>query len=395
MQPDADARAYDALSRHPRAADLAAIARSVMTAAVQVKRVERRPDHVTRLAAEMGLDRDQAMTPFGNALDVLERGAEDDAERALACALAGQVVAAYPARDGDDESRLAGDLLWLATNTQFDATGLVDRALGDRAAALWDALADRIRRIDQGALPAAGRGEALVGGVALASSGSGAASRQAAALAAEVRDRKLARVLRALRPGARTAEGDAPITGEMAPAPRGPTATALLAITGLLFVAHAARLFGKLALAYKRPAEVLLIHDGDGPALRVRWRVQMLGRTLRERDVVLPRAGLVRAMREVRYPRIAFYAGLISLAAGSYLGVSTFTDGVRVASPSLLASGLAIVLTGLVLDFVLGSALPGARGRSRVLLVSRDGTPLCVGGISTESADAILASLAR
>jgi hypothetical protein len=391
MQVDADVRAYDALSQHPRVADLTAIARSVMNAAVQVKRVERRPDHVAKLADEMRLDRDQATTAFGNALDVLQRGPEDDAERALACALAGHVVAMYPAHDGDEESRLAGDLLWLATNTPFDATGLIDRALGDRAAGLWNALADRIRRIDQGVLPAIGRGEALVGGVALASSGAEAAARQAAALAGEVRDRKLARVLGI---GSRVAGVAKPIVGEMAPPPRGPTATALLAVTGVLLVVHAARLFGRLALAYRRPAEVTVIHDGGEPALRVRWRVEMLGRTLRDRDVVVPRAGLVRAMREVRYPRLAFYAGLVSLAVGSYLGVSTFADGVRAASPSLLATGIAIVAAGLLLDFVMFSAWPGARARCRVLLVSRDGAPLCVGGISTESADAILASLA-
>src|SRR5258708_31982110 len=113
MEADADTGAYDALSKHPRAAELAAIARSLMTAATQVKRVEHRPDHVAKLAAEMRLSREDAATPFGNALDVLQRAPEDDAERALACALAAHVVALHAPKDEEEEARLPNDLLWL------------------------------------------------------------------------------------------------------------------------------------------------------------------------------------------------------------------------------------------------------------------------------------------
>jgi hypothetical protein len=392
MHVDADARAYDALSQHPRAADLAAIARSVMTAATQVRRVEPRPDHVTKLAAEMRLPREEAATPFGNALDVLQRGPEDDAERALTCALAAHVVALYPPKDRDERERLAHDLVWLATHTHFDATGLIDRALGDSAAVLWDAVADRVRRIDEGPISAFDRGEALVGGLALASSRSAVAASQAAALAAATRDPKLAQVLRI---GIGAGEPIEPVVGEMAPTPRGPVATTLLAVTGALLAMHALRLFGKFALAYKTPAQVLLPDDGEAGGVRVRWRVEMLGRTLRDCDVVVPRAALVRATREVRYPRLALYAGLLSLAVGSYVGVTAFVDGVRAASPSLLASGIAIVALGLGLDFALSSAAPGTRGRCRMLFVPRDGTKLCVGGVDIRRADALLARLAR
>jgi hypothetical protein len=248
-------------------------------------------------------------------------------------------------------------------------------------------VADRIRRLDQGTLPPLGRGEALVGAVALASSRTKGAAKQAAALATEVRDRKLARVL-----GARGGEPVEALRGELAPAPRGPVATALLAFSGILLVMHLARLLGRLALAYKRPAEVVLSDDGG---VRVRWRTEMLGRTLRDRDVVVPRAALMRATREVRYPHLAMYAGLVALAIGSWLGVSAFVDGVRAASPSLLASGVGIVALGLALDFVLSSIAPGANGRCRMLFVPRDGSKLCVGGIDAGRADALLARLAR
>jgi hypothetical protein len=387
MEVDADARAYDALSQHPRLSDLTSIARASMAGAVETRRPERQPERVTQLAGELQLTREAAATPFGNALDVLERGPEDDAERALACALAAHVVASDPPHDREAEDRVANDLLWLAAHTPFDATGLLDRALGEGATTLWDSLADRIRRIDQGKLPALGRGEALVAAVALTSSGARGAAKQAAALATEVRDRKLARVL-----GAAAKEPVDPVVGEMAPPPRSPAVTAALALTGLLFLIQAAGLLGRLALAYKKPAELTLSDDGG---VRVRWRIELLGRTLRDRDVVVPRTALVRAAREVRYPRLALYAGLLALAVGSYVGVSAFVDGVRAASPSLLASGLAIVALGLALDFALSSIAPGARGKCRVLVVPRDGARLCVARVDVGRADAMLQRLSR
>jgi hypothetical protein len=88
------------------------------------------------------------------------------------------------------------------------------------------------------------------------------------------------------------------------------------------------------------------------------------------------------------------YAGLLALAVGSYVGVEAFVDGVRAASPSLLAAGLGFVVAGIALDFGFSSLGPGARGRCRLLLVPRDGAKLCVGGVDPSIADAMLARLA-
>ncbi|NVL83962.1 hypothetical protein, partial [Escherichia coli] len=71
----------------------------------------------------------------------------------------------------------------------------------------------------------------------------------------------------------------------------------------------------------------------------------------------------------VRYPRAAFYAGLLALAIGSYVGVRAFVDGVRAASPSLLLTGLVVIALGIGADFVLGSLVPGSRGRVRIAFV--------------------------
>src|SRR5205085_10859934 len=138
---------------------------------------------LTTIAEELKLARADAETPYGNALKVLEAGPEGPAERALACALWAHAVAE---QRRDDEDALAADVLWLATHTPFDATPLLDRALGEEAAELWAAIADRVRRVDDGkgasvggafgavgppgGWTSGGRAEALVGAAALAAS---------------------------------------------------------------------------------------------------------------------------------------------------------------------------------------------------------------------------------
>lgn len=284
---DGSRRAYDALSKHRRLADLAAVAGARVAGGAAADK-----------AKELGLAREDAATDFGNALDVLERAPRSDDERALAAALCAHAVAREPA------------------------------------------LAARLLPGEKPATPAATL---------------------------------------------------SPVVGELTPAPRGPVATGLLAFTGILFVANAARLLGRWVLAYRRPAEMTLSEDGG---VRVHWRTELLGRTLRDRSVVVPRTGLARATRDVRYPSLALYAGLLALAVGSWVGVAAFVDGVRAASPSLLAWGLGIVALGLGIDFGLSSLAPGARGRCRLLVVPRDGSRLCIGDVDTARADAVLARLA-
>ena len=261
-------------------------------------------------------------------------------------------------------------MLWLATHTPFDATPLLDRALGDAAADLWDAIADRVRRIDRGELAPLGRGEALVGALALAASSSPTAQKHAGALATEVKDAGVARVL-AARDGRRRSKRSSPAS--WVPRRAGRSRRRRWRSPGS-FVMHAVRLVARVALAYKRPAELTLSATG----VRLHARTELLGRVVRERDYVIVREGLVRATREVRYPRLAFYAGLLALAIGSYLGVATLFDGVRAASPSLLLTGLLIIAAGVLLEMLFGSLEPGSMGRCRVLFVPAKGPTLCL-----------------
>ena len=374
--------AYEAVARSARLPDLVAITQKVVGEAATARRSGW--DFVAKVEAaadEAKLSRTDADTAFGNVLKVLGSGPEGEAERALAAGLWAHAIA--EARR-DDDHRLSGDVLWLATHTAFDATSLLDRALGDEADDVWRAIGDRVRRIDEGKGTALGRGEAIVGCAALSVSESAAARKVASDLSARLHDPTLKRLLAG---AAEASSREVRLLGEAVAAPRGPVLTAFLAVTGLLFVMHAVRLIARFALTYRTPTEVSLNDAG----VRIRTRTEMLGRTLREREHVIVRAGLVRIVREVRYPRAGFYAGLLALALGSYVGVRAFVDGVRAASPSLLLTGLVVVVLGIGADFVLGSLLPGAQGRVRVAFVPRTGKVLCVADIDATRADDALA----
>lgn len=182
----------------------------------------------------------------------------------------------------------------------------------------------------------------------------------------------------------------ATLEGELTSAPRGVGLTIVLAATGLLLVIESARALARWVLALRRPAVVRL----TATSIEVRGSTTLLGRVLREHFTIIPRDALMHATREVRYPRLGMYAGLVALTLGSYLGVGLAVDGLRASSPSMLGTGLLIVLFGLLLDFVFATLLPGWRGRSRLVLLPRRGPAVCLADIEPAAADALLAALA-
>ncbi len=389
--PEASLGAYEAVARSARLPDLVALTLEVVGAAATARRADVASKTKVQTHVELAhLSRADADTAYGNALKVLELGPEGAAERALAQALWAHAVAEAPRARTEDEDRLVSDVLWLATHTAYDATPLLDRALGDDAADLWTAIADRVKRIDGGRGGSLGRAEAIVGCAALASSSSRTAEGLRTTLGPQLTDPILTKVLGAgAAAGADT--GEMKLIAELAPGPRGPVVTTLLAFTGVLFVLRGASAVARVALAYRTPTEVSLSSAG----IRVKTRIEMLGRTLREREQVIAKDALVRVVREVRYPRVAFYAGLLALVIGSYIGVRALVDGVRAASPSLLAVGLLVVALGVAIDFVLGSVLPGSRGRCRIAFVPKTGRTVWVGDVDAKRADEVLARVLR
>jgi hypothetical protein len=378
--------AFEALAGLPKLSELTRVAEGVLFDAARAPFTN--AEGFARTVEELGLVSEDGETPFGNALRVLEHGPEDAAEQNLAAALAAHVLSEAPPRGKDAEDGRAEALLRLATRSGVDALALLDRALGDGAVDVWTAIAEGVRTVDSGSAKTLSRAEAIVGAAALASSSSDAATKVRRKLQTHLRDPLLVRVL---TEGGDESEpsGSRRLEGELTEAPRSAVRTTLLAVTGLLFVMSLLRILGALALVYKRPAEVVVSKSG----VRVRAKTMLLGRTLREIDTHVSLASLVRASREVRYPRAGLYAGLFALAIGSYVGLSVFVDGVRAASPSMLLTGLVVVALGIALDFGLGAVARGSKGKCSVSFQPSTGSMLCIKGVDAKSADLALGFL--
>ncbi|EYF01617.1 hypothetical protein [Chondromyces apiculatus] len=397
----------DELSGHARGDDLARLVHTAAFAAADERRASL-GDGVYELAELSGLKVEDAETSYGNVIRALERGsleASGSAARTLVSTLLARGVALSPPSGAEAEGRVAESLIWLSTHTAVDALSALDAAMGERAAGLWHAVADLVRRADKGTAPGVGRAGAVIAAVALRMSTAHAAREEAEGLAEEARDPVVRALLRqgpsgrGSSAGADDAERHGPagaagsegtlVTGEIVPPPRGPVVLVLLAVTGILFVVRLGRLLGRLLLRYRKPAELTVTPRG----LTVRSRTELFGRTVKERETHIPAEGLQRATREVRYPRAGLYAGLVALGLGTYVGVSLFVDGARSGSPELLGMGALVLALGAALDFGLSHLGAGRRGRCRVVIVPRKGPALAVGGAEPAVADSALGRL--
>ena len=389
------------ISAHERGDDLARLVHTVAFAAVDERRANL-SEGLSEAAERLGIDNKLAETPYGNVLRALEKGsaeASGSATRALLAVLLARGVALSPPKGTEAEARVAEALVWLATHTSVDALGAIDTTLGSGASGLWMAVGELVRKADDGRAPVLGRAGAVIAAAALRQSTSDIARREARVLATEVKDP----IVRSLVEGssspaggssqvARVDDGEAAVaTGELQSGPRGPAMLLLLGVTGILAAMHVARFVGRVALRYRRPAEIRVTATG----VTLKARTELLGKVLREREVHIPVEGLARAAREVKYPRLPMYAGLFALALGSYLGISFFIDGARAGSPELLGVGAILVALGVALDYALENASNAVQGRCRLVLIPRKGPAVALGLVDPTVADAALGKLIR
>lgn len=376
------------LAGHPRCNELARLTRDCLFEAVGTANLDL-SEKAAQHAATFNLTRDDANLELGNVIDALAAPTTHHGASLLLGTLVAYALALEPPEGVELEEATAVKLAWLSAHAGVDSLASIDAAMGERATGLWDALANIVQRHDaRGA--GIGRADAIVAAVALAASENETAVQRRSALAESVNAPTLARLLRGSQTTATpVAIHEGSVAGELAAPPRGPVATFFMGLFGWLLVSHLARLIGRFALQYRRPAEVSITAQG----IKVRSTTKLLGKVVRESETVIPLDGLARATREVRFPRLGTYAGLVALAIGSYVGVSWFIDGIRTASFSMATVGLLVVLAGVALDFALVSLLPGRKGRCRLVFVPRRGAATCVGWVNAVEADALLKGL--
>jgi hypothetical protein len=332
----------------------------------------------------LSLSDKDADTSYGNVIEALRPGSSTpatSATRALLSALLARGVALSLPEGVEAERRVVEALVWVAAHTSIDALVSLDVALGSKADGLWRQTVALVRRIEDGSSNV-GRAGALVAVAALAMSTSPVARDEAKKLGTETHDP----IYQALLANAMRSGEGASASGEMISAPRGPVALVLMAITGLLVIVPIARGFGRIFLRYRTPTELRL----SSSSITLQTKTELLGRTVREREIVVPLDQLTSIARDVRYPRLALYAGLFALALGSYVGVSLFVDGARAGSPDLLGMGALIVAVGVALDFALANLVPVGRGRCRMLITPSKGAAFAMGEVDPKRADALL-----
>ncbi|HEY3493332.1 MAG TPA: hypothetical protein VGK73_01545, partial [Polyangiaceae bacterium] len=259
-----------ALSEHPHLPALAKFVRHAALDAAAARQSEfasRRHDGTTwplttPLEGLMPADTD---TAYGNVFSILERGVATPTEALLLGALLALSAREEPESE-DQEVAFVAHVTWLATHTPCDALLCIDAAAGEHEG-LWRALA-RVALEPAQVASDFGRTEALVAAAALGASTS--------EIAAPVRARAVNRAhdapVRALLAAGRASQE--PLKGELQPAPFSAVTTAILTLTLVLFVWQGARLIGRLAFAYRRPAALTLTQRG----LELTHHVELLGK---------------------------------------------------------------------------------------------------------------------
>jgi hypothetical protein len=181
------------------------------------------------------------------------------------------------------------------------------------------------------------------------------------------------------------------LSGELAAPPSSVAVAILLVVTGVSLVRGALRLAGRVAFAYRKPAELRLSERG----VEISHRTELLGRVLRDAETVIPLANVASISREVRYARLGLYAGLLALVVGTYIGAGLLIDGVRVpgGSPSLLGFGLVAIALGIVLDYAFAVLWDVVRRTCRLVVVPQHGRAVCIQGLDPTETDKVLSEL--
>lgn len=381
------AELISALNKHPLEEELVRLVKRAAVEAAEKRNqafASRKPHGTDAVPPSLpeGLALSDFDTPFGNVAKLLAEGVGTPTE-ALLLGAALALAAREEGATEEQEQELVAHMTWLAAHTPCDALLSLDAAAGKRED-VWRAVA-RIALDPAEVMPDFGRTEALLAAAALGASLSAEAASPRTRALARVEDQQT-RALLAVGGVARE-----PLLGELLPTPFRPLTTAVLAVTLVLGVYQLGRLVGRLAFGYRRPASFTLTERG----LELTYRVEMLGKVLKERTLLVPLPNLAGVTREVQFPRAGLYAGLAALVIGTYFGMGLFVDALRVpgGSSSLLSMAVALIVAGLAIDFLLSSGLDGMRGRCRLLVEPRKGRAICVGAIDADRADVMLASI--
>lgn len=349
---------------------------------------------VAARAKEQGLGTDQAVTPFGDVLAILERGPDTPAEADILAAFAAQglrdlLEAAPEAQRAAAFRDVLPRLDWLMTFSSVDPYVHVDATLAPATARIvWDELAkatlaegDR----DEGRIVRLLRTEVLCR----------TAPDVRAALCRDVSrssDPVVAGLARTLGLGdaaAATGDAAAALTGRVGPRPVGMLRRTLALCTGWALLRTIFGAAGRYLLGFRRTMSVAIAPRG----LVCHRKVELLGKTIRESEEVVPFAGLAAVERESRYPYLYLLVGVGGLALGAIWGVLRVFDGIRGSYAPLALVGLAAIALGVVFDLGLSALWPARKGRVSLTLLRAPKRWIRIVDVDGEAAQRFVAAL--
>jgi hypothetical protein len=364
----------EGLAAHPHRAAICTRVSAVVLAAA----AERRPACLSGAevleVAPTPLDREQAATPWGDVLELLDKGAQNRGDWSLLAACTALYVGATWQQL--DFERVTRDLAWLAAETPCNAWLFLDAGLGDNAAEFWSRVG--------ATLPSLATKEQL--GIV-----SGLLAAQSHA-ALELKQRLLQTTHNPTV--AQLIEASSPVPGLTAELQRGPArpwVLVLSALSGWLLVTALFRALGRYVLMARTRGRV----EVDARGVCVTEQRRILGQEMGHRRTWIALDDIAQLTRETRFAGAGVYVGLGMLALGSYVGVRLFVDAVRVpgGAPSLVLAGALIILFGIALDLLLGSLGRYRSGKTRIIVAPRSGRSFALGPLPIAEADAWLAQL--
>lgn len=348
-----------ALREHAQSERLCQRAADVCLSAAKAKRADWLSARTVALDASplTPLSPSEAETPFGNLLEMLDRGAQTPVEwSVLGAALALSVARRWASLRATDEPtvedrQLLSNVAWLAANTGCNSWTFLSLDETASDGALWC-------HVD-GALDGFDVAEQLALAVGLVEGGSEPALQLKANWLERTGNPSLVSLLE-------TSATSPWLVGQVRRGPRPGWLLVLQAVSGYLVVEAIGRLFSRYVLWSRREARVRVSPRG----LEVVSRRHLLGRPFEERRELIPLSELSEVSRETRYRGLLLYVGLACLLVGSFLGTGLLLDGLRVpgTSPSLLTVGLGVLALGVTIDFCLTrwSTVVEGRGALRV-----------------------------
>ncbi len=181
--------------------------------------------------------------------------------------------------------------------------------------------------------------------------------------------------------------------GELRRLPPGPGMRLVEAVTLITLVRSVTAAVLRYALGHRHrfaaepgPMELVLEHEHT-----------LLGTTFRRKRTVLPLRGLVEITLEKGGEPPQFAAGLAALAMGTFVGFRFLFEGVRApgGAPWLLGLGALLVLSGILMDFFVGSGRSprSTSGRPEVSVRVQGGRGWVLAGLELETASELLARI--